>query len=30
MERAAAEYLLNLVMFHEPFYALCTGVEGKA
>ena len=29
-ERAAAEYLLNVVMFHEHFYALCTGVQGKA
>ena len=24
------EYLLNVVMFHEPCYALCTAVQGKA
>ena len=29
-ERAAVEYLLNVAMFHKPFYALCTGVQGKA
>ena len=29
-ERAAAEHFLNVVMFDEPFYALCTGVKDKA
>ena len=29
-KRADAEYFLNVLMFHETFYTLCTGVQGKA